>query len=134
MDQNLWGITASDSRAGYSVWGGPPTMGDVDGTIVPTACGGSLVFLPEECAHVLLFMREHYPKAWTRYGFVDAFQPQAGWYASDVLGIDQGPMVLMAENLRTGFVWEYFMRNHEIVHAMHAVGFRADKDADREVL
>ncbi len=134
MDENLWGITASDSRAGYSVWGGPPTMGDVDGTVVPTACGGSLVFLPDECAHVLMHMRQKYPKSWTRYGFVDAFQPQAGWYASDVLGIDQGPMVLMAENLRTGFVWEYFMRNREIGHAMRAVGFRPDPDADLQVL
>lgn len=134
IDENLWGITASDSRAGYSVWGGPPTMGEVDGTVVPCACGGSLAFLPDECAHVLLSMRKQYPKSWTRYGFVDAFQPQAGWYARDVLGIDQGVSVLMAENLRTGFVWENFMRNREIVHAMHAVGFRPDQDADREVL
>ena len=134
MDENLWGITASDTQSGYNVRGGPPTMGDVDGTVVPTACGGSLVFLPDECAHVLLYMREKYPESWTRYGFVDAFQPQAGWYAPDVLGIDQGPMVLMAENLRTGFVWEYFMRNREIVQAMKAVGFRPDRDADLEVL
>lgn len=129
MDENLWGITASDVEGGYSVRGGPPTIGDVDGTVVPTACGGSLVFLPHECAHVLMYMRQKYPKSWTRYGFVDAFQPRAGWYAPDVLGIDQGPMVLMAENLRTGFVWEYFMRNHEIGHAMRAVGFRPDPDA-----
>lgn len=134
MDQNLWGISASDSRTGYSVWGGPPTMGGVDGTIVPNACAGSLVFLPDECAHVLMYMKEHYPKSWTRFGFVDAFQPQAGWYAPDVLGIDQGISILMAENLRTGFVWEYFMRNREVVHAMRAVGFHADKDADLAVL
>lgn len=134
MDENLWGITASDTAKGYNVRGGPPTMGDVDGTVVPTACGGSLVFLPKECAHVLGYMREKYPKSWTRYGFVDAFQPEAGWYAPDVLGIDQGPMVVMAENLRSGFVWEYFMRNREIGKAMRAVGFRPDRDADLEVL
>ncbi|MGC8549710.1 MAG: glucoamylase family protein [Acidobacteriaceae bacterium] len=134
MDENLWGITASDTAQGYSVRGGPPTMGDVEGTVVPTACGGSLVFLPRECAHVLGYMREKYPRSWTRYGFVDAFQPEAGWYAPDVLGIDQGPMVVMAENLRTGWVWKYFMRNREIGNAMQAVGFRADRDADREVL
>ena len=129
MDQNLWGITASESPTGYRVWGGPPEFGNVDGTIVPCATGGSLVFLPAECAHVLLSIREKYgEKAWTRYGFVDAFQPQANWYAEDQLGIDLGITVLMAENVRTGFVWNYFMRNPEITQAMQAVGFRPDLD------
>jgi hypothetical protein len=134
MDENLWGITASDTAEGYSVRGGPPTMGKVTGTVTPTACGGSVVFLPAECIHVLQYMRQKYPKSWTRYGFVDAFQPEADWYATDVLGIDQGPMVLMAENLRSGLVWEYFMRNREIGKAMREVGFRADRDADLDVL
>lgn len=127
MDQNLWGITASESPTGYRVWGGPPGFGGIDGTIVPCAAGGSLVFLPAECAHVLQTIRENYgEKAWTRYGFVDAFQPQSGWYAENQLGIDLGVTVLMAENLRTGFVWEYFMRNPEITTAMKAVGFQSD--------
>ena len=52
------GITASDSKDGYSVWGGPPTMGPLDGTLVPCAAAGSLPFLPSECTHVLLSMRE----------------------------------------------------------------------------
>lgn len=130
IDENMWGITASDTQAGYSVRGGPPTMGNVTGTIVPSASGGSLVFLPHECAHVLLTAREQYPKSWTRYGFVDAFQPHAGWYSPNVLGIDQGPMVLMAENLQTGLVWKYFMQNREITQAMESVGFRADPGAD----
>ena len=54
IDQDLWGISASDSRQGYRVWGGPPSMGDPDGTLVPCACAGSVVFLPAECSHVLL--------------------------------------------------------------------------------
>ena len=53
--------------------------------------GGSLVFLPAECTHVLLSMREQFKeKVYTRYGFVDAFQPHANWFAPDILGIDQG--------------------------------------------
>ena len=129
MDQNLWGITASESPTGYRVWGGPPKFGGIDGTIVPCAAGGSLIFLPSECAHVLLSIRQTYgEKAWTRYGFVDAFQPQSNWFAEDQLGIDLGISVLMAENLRTGFVWNYFMRNMEIPNAMQMVGFRPDSD------
>lgn len=130
MDQNLWGITASESPTGYRVWGGPPEFGGIDGTIVPCATGGSLVFLPAECAHVLLSIRQKYgEKVWTRYGFVDAFQPQTNWFAEDQLGIDLGITVLMAENLRTGFVWNYFMRNNEVPDAMQMVGFRPDTDA-----
>jgi hypothetical protein len=129
MNQNLWGITASEAPTGYRVWGGPPEFGGVDGTIVPCATGGSLIFLPAECAHVLLSIRQKYgEKAWTRYGFVDAFQPQTNWYAEDQLGIDLGITVMMAENLRTGFTWNYFMRNNEIPTAMQMVGFRPDSD------
>jgi hypothetical protein len=127
MDQNLWGITASESPTGYRVWGGPPQFGGIDGTIVPCATAGSLVFLPAECSHVLLSIREKYgEKAWTRYGFIDAFQPQSNWFAEDQLGIDLGISVLMAENLRTGFCWNYFMRNNEITNAMQMVGFQPD--------
>lgn len=135
IDQNLWGITASDSRDGYRVWGGPPSMGPLDGTVVPCAAAGSLPFLPAECSHVLLHMRQTYgEKVWTRYGFVDAFQPKAGWYAKDILGIDQGISVLMAENLRTGFLWEYFMKNPEITHAMGQVDFHPDPNANSQIL
>ncbi|HWF65833.1 MAG TPA: glucoamylase family protein, partial [Acidobacteriaceae bacterium] len=127
MDQNLWGITASESPTGYRVWGGPPEFGGIDGTIVPCATAGSLVFLPAECAHVLLSIRQKYgEKAWTRYGFIDAFHPQNDWYAEDQLGIDLGISVMMAENLRTGFAWNYFMRNPEITAAMQKVGFEQD--------
>ncbi len=127
IDQNLWGITASESPTGYRVWGGPPDLGGIDGTIVPCATAGSLIFLPAECSHVLFSIREKYgEKAWTRYGFIDAFQPQSNWFAEDQLGIDLGISVLMAENLRTGFCWNYFMRNTEITSAMQSVGFQAD--------
>jgi hypothetical protein len=135
IDQDLWGISASDSRQGYRVWGGPPDMGQPDGTLVPCACAGSVVFLPAECAHVLMNMRQRYgDRVYQRYGFVDAFQPKAGWFAEDVIGIDVGIGLLMAENLRTGSVWEYFMKNREIQHAMHDCSFRPDPDANSQVL
>jgi len=135
IDENMWGITASDSRNGYRVWGGPPTIGSPDGTLVPCAAAGSLPFLPPECSHVLLSMKKEMgPKVYTRYGFVDAFNPKTKWFAEDILGIDQGISVLMAENLRSGFVWEYFMKNPEIQRAMGMVQFHPDPDANRQVL
>ena len=69
-------------------------------------------------------MRSKWGKhAWGRYGFVDAFHPAANWYDPDVLGIDQGISVLMAENLRSGLVWDTFMHNPESVIAMRRAGF-----------
>ena len=119
----LWGITASDSPRGYVVWGGPPAMGPIDGTIVPAATGGSLPFQPAATLRVLRTIRDHYPKAWCRYGFVDAFNPLTDWYDSDVIGLDTGITMLMAENLRTGFVWKMFMKNPEAQRGMVGAGF-----------
>jgi hypothetical protein len=120
---SLWGITASDSQHGYVIWGGPPAMGPIDGTVVPCAAGGSLPFLPAQTMRVLRNIRDHYPKAWCRYGFVDAFNPLTGWYDTDVIGIDVGIIMLMAENARSGFVWETFMKNPEARRGMAAAGF-----------
>jgi hypothetical protein len=124
MSNALWGITASDSAKGYVVWGGPPAMGPIDGTIVPAAAGGSLPFLPAATMRVLRTIREHYPKAWCRYGFVDAFNPLTGWYDTDVIGIDTGIIMIMAENARTGFVWDTFMKNPEARRGMDSAGFK----------
>jgi hypothetical protein len=126
FSESLWGITASDSEHGYVVWGGPPAMGPIDGTIVPCAAGGSLVFMPQDCRLVLKTIFDRYPKAWTRYGFVDAFHPKDDWYDPEIVGIDQGIMLLMAENLRNEGVWKAFMRTPEISRAMQSVGFRKD--------
>jgi len=123
----LWGITASDSANGYVVWGGPPAMGPIDGTIVPAATGGSLPFLPDATMRVLRTIHDHYPKAWGRYGFVDAFNPITDWYDSDVIGIDTGITMLMAENARTGFVWDTFMKNPEAQRGMANAGFKPYK-------
>ena len=72
---DLWGITASDSQRGYVIWGGPPMMGPIDGTVVPSASAGSLPFLPQPVMRVLKNIKDHYGQAWSRYGFVNAFNP-----------------------------------------------------------
>jgi hypothetical protein len=126
-DEDFWGVTSSDYVGGYTAWGGPPAIGPLDGTVVPSAAAGSLAFLPAECVAVLRAMRSKWGKqAWGRFGFVDAFHPAANWYDPDVLGIDQGISVLMAENLRSGLVWNTFMRNHECVTAMQRAGFHGN--------
>jgi hypothetical protein len=128
--ENLWGITASDSANGYTAWGGPPEMGKIDGSVVPCAAAGSLPFLPEETLRVLQTIRQKYGKrAWKRYGFVDAFNPLTDWNDPDVIGIDAGITILMAENARTGFVWKHFMKNKEAVRGMEMVGFRPNQPA-----
>jgi len=123
--EDYWGITASDSAHGYTVWGGPPSRGLIDGTVVPCAVAGSMAFVPGQCLPVLRSLRAKYGSlAWGRYGFADAFHPAANWYNPDVLGIDLGIGVLMAENLRSELVWNTFMRNPEAERAMQLVGFR----------
>ncbi len=131
---NYWGISASDSQHGYTAWGGPGVrepeknasqgFGGIDGSVVPYATAGSLPFLPADCLRVQHWLRDTYgPKAWGRYGFCDVFHPDTNYYDPDVLGIDLGISVLMAENLRTGFVWETFAQNPEVTIAMQRAGF-----------
>jgi hypothetical protein len=124
FSEDLWGITASDWERGYTAWGGPPEQGRLDGTVVPCAAAGSLPFQPAETLRTLRAMKERFgARVWKRYGFVDAFNPETGWFAPDVIGIDVGISLLMAENLRTGRVWEWFMRNREMRRAMDRAGF-----------
>lgn len=123
--EDFWGISASDWEHGYTAWGGPPLIGPVDGSVTPSATSGSLPFLPRECLRVQRSMKETYGEnAWGRYGFCDSFHPALSWFDPDVLGIDLGIGLLMAENLRTGFVWNTFMQNPEAVVAMKMCGFR----------
>jgi hypothetical protein len=124
-DDNTWGITASDSRLGYQAWGGPPEIGYIDGTVVPCAAGGSIPFLPQDTLACLTNLyNAHGLQGWRRYGFVDAFNPRTGWTDLDVIGIDQGIMMVMAENYRNGFIWENFMKNREAQRSMKLVGFQ----------
>lgn len=125
---DLWGITASDSVNGYVVWGGPPATGPLDGTVVPCATGGSLPFLPRQTIDVLRTIKTKYgQRAWSRYGFVDAFNPLTNWYDTDVIGIDTGITIVMAENARSGFVWDTFMKNPEAKRGMARAGFQPNQ-------
>ena len=99
-------------------------MGQPDGSIVPCASGGSLPFVPADCIAVLRNIQTLYPKVWQRYGPVDAFNPLTNWYDPDVIGIDVGITMLMAENQRTGFVWNTFMTAPEAQKAFTAVGLK----------
>jgi hypothetical protein len=129
---DLWGITASDSANGYQGWGGPPAQGKIDGSVVPCAAAGSLAFEPRLCLDVLKNLRNKYgEKGYLKYGFVDSINPAAGWYNPDVLGIDVGISVVMAENCRSGFVWKTFMSSEEAQRALRVAGFRplSEKDA-----
>ena len=121
---DLWGVTASDSQNGYVVWGGPPAIGPIDGTVVPSATAGSLPFLPQAAMRVLQTIKNRYGAAWSRYGFVNAFNPLKNWYDSDVIGIDTGITMVMAENARTAFVWNTFMKNREAQRGMERAGFK----------
>ena len=124
---DLWGITASDSANGYQAWGGPPATGTIDGSIVPCAAGGSIPFLYADCMKVLRRIRGSYAAgAWGHYGLLDAFNPLTNWYNPDVLGIDLGITMLMAENQRTGLIWNTFMSNPEAQQAMQLAGFVAN--------
>jgi hypothetical protein len=124
FSDTLWGVTASDSMDGYTWWGGPPPVGTIDGTLVPCAAAGSLPFLPRETLLVLHTMRRRFgTKLFKRYAFQDAFNPLKNWYNAEVVGINTGIGVLMAENLRTGLVWETFMKNPEAEAGMRLTGF-----------
>ncbi|HEX4750966.1 MAG TPA: glucoamylase family protein [Bryobacteraceae bacterium] len=126
---DMWGITASDSPTGYVVWGGPPYAGPINGTLVPCAAAGSLMFAQEICLPVLLQMKNIYgDKIYGRYGFADAFNPnwkdRSLWVNQDVVAIDVGISLLSTSNLLTGTVWRWFMKNPYIRSAIERVGFR----------
>ena len=121
---DLWGISASDYAGGYTAWGGPPKQGPIDGSVVPCATGGSLPFLFTDCMRVLRNIHGSYAaRAWGLYSYVDAFNPLSDWYDADVLGIDLGITMIMAENQRSGLIWNTFMKNSEAQSAMTKVGF-----------
>jgi hypothetical protein len=125
---NTWGLTACDGPGyspylAYSARGAPPPEND-DGTLAPTAAGASMPFTPEYSLPVLRNLYSAYrEKLWTGYGFRDAFNLRANWWDPDVLGIDQGPIVLMIENHRSQKVWRLFMQNPEIQLGLQKAGF-----------
>ena len=127
--ENIWGISACDGPANvqqsylgeqrrfYRYAGRGVGLGRTldDGTITPTAVIGSLPFAPEIAVPATLEMYHRYgPKIYSTYGFLDSFNPSfgpTGWFDSQYLGIDQGPILAMVENYRSGLVWRVMRDN-----------------------
>ena len=128
---NVWGLTACDGPnqtfnsvvyQGYDARGAPG--GPDDGTVAPTAAGGSIVFTPEYSIPTLRYFYANFLRnIWTAYGFRDAFNLAIPWWSTDELGIDQGPMVIMIENYRTQKVWRLFMQSPEVQRGLQRAGF-----------
>ena len=115
-----WGLTASDGNDGYSAH----SPSNDRGVITPTAALSSMPYTPEESMAALRFF--YYKlgdKLWKQYGFIDAFNLTEQWYASDFLAIDQGPIIVMIENYRTGLIWDLFMSIPEIQTGLTKLGF-----------
>ncbi len=143
--ENIWGFTACDGPKdttfavegrkrqfwSYRARGVSFDWIEDDGTLAPTAAGGSVAFAPEICIPVLKALRTKYGNAlFQEYGFLDSFNPTYitpktpnGWFDHDYLGIDQGPIVIMIENLRNGFVWNVMKKNKYIVKGLQRAGF-----------
>jgi hypothetical protein len=151
---DLWGLSASDGPADvtlpvngaprrfftYAARGASFTEVRDDGTIAPTAAGGSVPFAPEIAVPALITMRERYGQwLFGSYGFLDAFDPtfqfagQAssgrvvagqGWFDTDYLGIDQGPILAMIANYRNDFVWKFMRKSPYIIRGLRRAGFR----------
>ena len=118
----LWGVTPSDSDIGYVIWGSPDSRRDLDGTVVPCAAAGSLMFAPEICLPPLRYMQSQFgERIYGPYGFVDSFNPLTGWANPDVVGVDVGITLLSAENLRSGNVWRWFKSSPDITRAMSKI-------------
>jgi hypothetical protein len=151
--EGLWGLSACDGPVDgtvqidgrsrtfrtYSARGASFTEVQDDGTVTPTAAAGSIAFAPEVVVPTLMAMRATYgERLFGRYGFVDALNPTLrvptrvqhgvidtvrGWFDTDYLGIDQGPILAMTENLRSGLVWRTMSRNRHIVRGLRRAGF-----------
>ncbi len=117
-----WGLTASDEQNGYSAH----SPANDNGTLSPTAAISSLPYDSAKCMAALRFF--YYKlgdRLWGDYGFKDAYNLSTGWFADSYLAIDQGPQVVMIENLRSGLLWNLFMSSPEIKTGMKALGFQS---------
>jgi len=140
----VWGLTACDGPANarhqldgrtvvfHEYWARGAALTEIrdDGTIAPTAAGGSLPFAPEICLPALRHMWESYGTHLVgRYGFKDAFnltypEVEGGWFDRDYLGIDQGPILLQIANHESDLIWELMKKSPPIVRGLKQAGFR----------
>jgi hypothetical protein len=120
--KNLWGLTASYSVDGYAAH----KPGRDLGVISPTAAISSIPYTPEYSMDVIRNLIEnHRDRVWGKFGFYDAFSIHEDWYPERYLAIDQGPIVIMIENYRTGLLWDLFMGAPEIRKGLKKLGFES---------
>ena len=115
-----WGLTASDISGGYTA--SSPT--NDRGTIAPTAALASMPYTPTESLDAMRsFYYTYGDRLWSDYGFRDAFCLDAAWFAGSYIAIDQGPIVVMIENYRSGLLWDCFMKHPDVSAGLSALGF-----------
>ena len=115
-----WGLTASDYPKGYTA--SSPT--NDKGTIAPTAALSSMPYTPQESLKALRYF--YYvlgDRLFDEYGFHDSFSLSSRWFAPSYIAIDQGPIVIMIENYRTGLLWDNFMKNEDVKKGLDKLGF-----------
>jgi hypothetical protein len=118
--EDCWGLTASDDFNFYEAH----APDNDNGTISPTAALSSLPYAPAEVMQTLRgFLQRHGERVWGRFGFSDAFCEQRNWYSGIYISIDQGPIVVMMENHRSGLLWKLFMSAPEVQNGLRRLGF-----------
>jgi hypothetical protein len=136
-DSLCWGFTASDGPGGQYNFGDKKFEGYAgrgssgkdntiaeDGTIAPYGPMSSIPFAPEIVLPTIKSMNAKYGKElWGKYGYYDSFNPTANWVNNDFIGIDEGPMLIMIENFRTGMVWDYVMKDPIIQKGLTKLGY-----------
>jgi hypothetical protein len=117
---DCWGLTASDNQSGYSAHSPTNDLG----VITPTAAISSIPYTPENSMRAI---RHYYyklgDKLWGLFGFYDAFNITDGWWGDSYISIDQGPIVVMIENYRSGLLWDLFMKSQEVRTGLTRMGF-----------
>jgi len=120
--ENCWGLTASDSYVGYAAHSPTEDLG----VISPTAALSAFPYAPDKSMKALKhFYNDHGDKIWNQYGFIDGFSESKDWYAKSYLAIDEGPIVVMIENYRSGLLWKLFMSCPEVQTGLKKLRFQS---------
>jgi hypothetical protein len=133
FSENRWGLTACIGPENYHAYGAPPNPAVVDGTVAPAGAACSIVFTPQPAIAAL---REYYDsrtlpagikkRLHGRFGLSDSFNVGRDFVAPEAFAINQGPMLLMIENHRSGLIWKHFMQIPAVIQALQKAGFKPD--------
>jgi len=119
---DCWGLTASDNFEGYDAHSPDNDLG----VITPSAALSSFPYTPQFSMKALRYFYDKLgDRIWGPYGFTDAFSESKDWYAKNYLAIDEGPIVVMIENYRSGLLWKLFMSCPEIKNGLQKLGFKS---------